>query len=87
MALGTLLLEFSEPVEYNQIDFTAIRLQGVEDTFNTTDLVVFPLSENQDVSAPTTRTVLVQLNANDFQQLRASRYFVDRKHNLHFYSF
>ena len=78
LALGTLLLEFSEPVDYMQIDFSAVRLQGVEDTFNTTDLVVFPLSADQEIVVRSTRILLINLSAGDFEQLKASRYFIDR---------
>ena len=79
LAVGTLTLEFSEPIDVDSIQYPDIVLQGVEDTNapNITDIVSFPLSEPESVATLTTRSILVQLSATDVEALKASRYFVD----------
>ena len=66
------------PIDYNSIDFSAIQFQGVPTTFNITGLVVFPLSDRQTLMSLNARSIQVNLMDTDVEQLKASRYFVDR---------
>ena len=57
LAIGTLTLEFNEPIDLESIQYERIVFQGVQNISNETDIETFPLSEPQNMT-PTPPSLL-----------------------------
>ena len=73
---GTMLLIFSEPVDLENFQVSAFTLMGAENSSGDNSLL-FPLLDTDEFSRYTSRTVLIKLDADDVEELKASMYFKD----------